>query len=119
MKEPVISIIQSINVPVVTGSQDTFVKKVWLWSWKTVYKDVLTSGGWSRGVPLYTEVSSFQGVGMVGFHCMQRCPHFRGYTEVSSFQGVGIVYRSIFIPGGWNRLYKIEVFSSTSVGSKM
>ena len=35
-------------------------------------------GGWNRGVPLYTEVSSFQGVGIEEF------------TEVSSFQGVGI-----------------------------
>ena len=35
-------------------------------------------GGWSRGVPLYTEVSSFQGVGVEVFHCIQRCPHFRG-----------------------------------------
>ena len=25
-----------------------------------------------------TEVSSFQGVGIEGFHCIQRCPHFRG-----------------------------------------
>ena len=48
-------------------------------------------------VPLYTEVSSFQGVGIEWFHCIQRCPHFRCwnrgvplYTEVSSFQGVGI-----------------------------
>ena len=24
----------------------------------------LISGGWNRGVPLYTEVSSFQGVGI-------------------------------------------------------
>ena len=24
-----------------------------------------------------TEVSSFQGVGIEGFHCIQRCPHFR------------------------------------------
>ena len=31
----------------------------------------------NRGVPLYTEVSSFQGVGIEGFHCIQRCPHFR------------------------------------------
>ena len=29
------------------------------------------------GVPLYTEVSSFQGVGVEEFHCIQRCPHFR------------------------------------------
>ena len=31
------------------------------------------SRGWnSRGVPLYTEVSSFQGVGIEEFHCVQR-----------------------------------------------
>ena len=51
------------------------------------------SGGWNRGVPLYTEVSSFQGVGIEGFHlyrvvlifqevgtefhCIQKCPHFK------------------------------------------
>ena len=35
------------------------------------------SGGWNRGVPLYTEVSSFQEVGIEGFHCIQRCPHVR------------------------------------------
>ena len=42
-------------------------------------------------------MSSFQGVGIEVFHCIQRCPHFkelnRGvllYTELSSFQGVGI-----------------------------
>ena len=43
-------------------------------------------------------MSSFQGVGIEEFHCIQRCPHFKGgvgiegvplYTEVSSFQGVG------------------------------
>ena len=28
-------------------------------------------------VPLYTEVSSFQEVGIEEFHCIQRCPHFR------------------------------------------
>ena len=60
----------------------------------TVYRGVLISGCWNRGVPLYaevssfqgvgiewvplyTEVSSFQGVGIEEFHCMQRCPHFR------------------------------------------
>ena len=58
----------------------------------TVYRGVLISGGWNggtllytevfRGFPLYTEVSSFQGVGIEEFHCMQRC--------LSSFQGVGI-----------------------------
>ena len=25
----------------------------------------------------YTEVSSFQVFGIEGFHCIQRCPHFR------------------------------------------
>ena len=43
----------------------------------TVYRGVLISGGWNRGVPLYTEVSSFQGVGIEEFHYIQRCPHFR------------------------------------------
>ena len=57
-------------------------------------------GGWNRGVLLYTKMSSFQGVGIEGFHCIQRCSHFGGgggwnrevslYTEMSSFQGVGI-----------------------------
>ena len=45
--------------------------------WHT-YREVLISGGWNRGVPLYIEVSSFQGVGIEEFHCIQRCPHFRG-----------------------------------------
>ena len=43
-----------------------------------LYRDVLISGSWNRGVPLYTEVSSFQGVGIEEFHCIQRYPHFRG-----------------------------------------
>ena len=42
-------------------------------------------------IPLYT-------AGIEWFHCIQKCPHFRGgwnrevllHTEVSSFQGVGI-----------------------------
>ena len=41
----------------------------------------------------FMEVSSFQGVGIEEFHCIQRYPHFREkfhYTEVSPFQGVGI-----------------------------
>ena len=38
---------------------------------------VLVSGCWIREVPLYTEVSSIQGVGIEEFHCIQRCPHFR------------------------------------------
>ena len=43
----------------------------------TVYRGVLISGGWNRGVPLYTEVFSFQEVG-------------NEYTEVSPFLGVGM-----------------------------
>ena len=42
----------------------------------TVYRGVLISGCWNRGVPLYIEVSSFQGIGIEEFHCIQRCPHF-------------------------------------------
>ena len=30
-------------------------------------------GGWNREVPLYIEVSSFQGVGIERFHYVQRC----------------------------------------------
>ena len=26
---------------------------------------------------VYAEVTSFQGVGIEEFHCIQRCPHFR------------------------------------------
>ena len=40
---------------------------------------VLISGSWNKGVPLYTEVSSFQVVGIEEFHCIQRCPHFRWF----------------------------------------
>ena len=65
-----------------------------------MYRGVLISGCWNGGVPLCTEVSSFQGVGIEGFHCstvyrgvlISGCWN-RGvplYTEVSSFQGVGI-----------------------------
>ena len=39
----------------------------------TVYRGVLISGCWNRGVL----VSLFQGVGIEGFHCIQRCSHFR------------------------------------------
>ena len=42
---------------------------------------------------MYTEVSTFRGVEMEEFHCIQRCPHFRGLEWRSS-----TVYRS----GGWN-----------------
>ena len=48
------------------------------WRSSTVYRGVLITGGWNEGVPLYTELSSFQGVGIEEFHCIQRCPHFRG-----------------------------------------
>ena len=48
------------------------------WRSSTVYRDVLISGGWNREVPLYTEMSSFQGVGIEEFHCIQRYLHFRG-----------------------------------------
>ena len=30
------------------------------------------------GIALYTEVSSFQGVEIEEVHCIQKCPHFRG-----------------------------------------
>ena len=36
----------------------------------------------NRGTPLYTVVSSFQGVGIEGLHCMKRCFHFRGDSTV-------------------------------------
>ena len=42
-----------------------------------IYRSVFISGCWNRGVPLYTEVSSFQGVGIEEFHCIQGYPHFR------------------------------------------
>ena len=38
---------------------------------------VSISGCRNRGVPLYTDVSSFQVVGIEEFHCIQRCLHFR------------------------------------------
>ena len=42
-----------------------------------ICRGVLISGCWNRGVSLYTEESSFQGVGIEEFHCIQRCSHFR------------------------------------------
>ena len=46
-----------------------------------LYTEVFSFQGvgieWNRVVPLYTEVFSFQGVGIEEFHCIQRCPHFR------------------------------------------
>ena len=41
-----------------------------------VYRGILISGCWNRVVSLYTDVSSFQGVG-IEFYCIQRCPYFR------------------------------------------
>ena len=53
--------------------------------------------GWNRGAPLYTEVSSFQGVVRIEeFHCT--------YTVVSLFQGVGIErIRGVLVAGCWNK----------------
>ena len=39
---------------------------------QVIFKYVLI---WNRGVPLYTEMTSLQGVGIEEFHCI--CPHFR------------------------------------------
>ena len=55
-------------------------------------------------------MSSFQGVGIEVFHCIQRCPHFRGLGST--------VHRGVLISGGWNRevpLYT-EVSSFQGVG---
>ena len=43
-----------------------------------MYRCVLISGGLDRGVLLCTDVSSFQGVWIEEFYCVQMCPHFRG-----------------------------------------
>ena len=32
-------------------------------------------------------MSSFQGVGIEEFHCIQRCPHFRGWTHYQIIRG--------------------------------
>ena len=68
------------------------------WRSSTVYRGVLISGGWNGGVALYTEVSSFQGVGIEEFHCIQSCPHFRVLEWRSS-----TVYRGVLISGSLNR----------------
>ena len=60
----------------------------------TVYRGVLISGCWYRGVPLYTEVSSFQWVGIAA-HFIQRrhinsvppLGQIRLELGVTSFQG--------------------------------
>ena len=64
---------------------------------------------------LITEVSSFHGVGMEEFHCIQRCPHFMGLEWRSS-----TVYRGVLISWGWNGgvpLYT-EVSSLHGVGTE-
>ena len=64
----------------------------------TVYRGVLISGCWNRGVPLYTEVSSFQGVGIEEFHWRPHCVGMgwnRGVPLVSSFGGVGVWNRGV------------------------
>ena len=48
---------------------------------------MLISGCWNRGVPLYTEVSSFQGVGIEGFHCKG----YKGFWE-----GGGLLTNAFF-----------------------
>ena len=58
-------------------------------------------------VPLYTEVSSFQVVGIEEFHCIQRCPHFRELEEKGS-----TVYRGVFISGSWKR--KVPLYTEVS-----
>ena len=94
-----------------------------------IHRGVLISGGWNRGVPLYTEVSSFQVVGIEEFHCIHRGVLISGgwnrgvpvYTEVSSFQDRGD-YNIIIKEIHWNQLLfrtpsildtlKIQVFRS-------
>ena len=43
-------------------------------------------------------VSSFQRIGIEGFHCIQRCPRFRMLEQRGS-----TVYRCVLISGCWNR----------------
>ena len=68
---------------------------------------------WNRGVPLYTEVSSFQWIGIEEFHCIQKCPHFRELNR-----GPLLYTKGVFISGSWNRgaLLYTEVFSFWGVG---
>ena len=56
------------------------------------------TGCWNRGVPLHTEVTTLQGVGTEGFHCMQRRPHYRVLEQRGS-----TAYRGDHITGCWNR----------------
>ena len=59
---------------------------------------------------MYTEVSSFQGVGIEEFHCIQRCPHFRGENR-----GVPL-YTGVLISGGWNRrVTEVSTFQGVGI----
>ena len=58
-------------------------------------------------------MSSLEGVGREGFHCIQRCPHLRVLEERGS-----TVYRGVLTSGCWKRgvpLYT-EVSSLEGVG---
>ena len=44
------------------------------------------------------EMSSFQGVGIKEFHCIQRYPHFSVLNR-----GGSTVYRGVLISGCWNK----------------
>ena len=78
-------------------------------------RGVFISGCWIKGITLYTEVSSFKEVGIEGFHCIQRCLHFRVleqirgvtlYIEVSViyiYSRCSTAYKGVLITGGWNR----------------
>ena len=49
----------------------------------------------NRGVPLYTEVSSFQGVGIEESHCIPEVSSISGCRN----RGVPTVYRGVLISG--------------------
>ena len=51
----------------------------------TVYRGVLISGGWNRKIPLYTEVFSFQGVGIERFHCIVLTLAIKHDTEIKEY----------------------------------
>ena len=60
-----------------------FISGNWNRAGSTTRRGVLISGDW---VLLYTEVSSFQGVRIEGFHCM--------YIEVSRGWNIGPIYNN-------------------------
>ena len=59
-----------------------------------LYTEMSSFQGVGIGLPLYTGVSSFQGVGIEEFYCIQRYPHFRVLELRSS-----TVYRGVLISG--------------------